>query len=350
MKFQNLPSFEKHLHSSTVVSTYVVACSDSDERGKILSSIAQWLRKKHPGSEVLGSFGSSEKFQTIIENLSTQPLFSSHIIVGINNGSELTKKERAELEGFITKPSKFAFLVMGASSLKDFSAVCNTAKNDIVVLDLSQEKTWDRQRRLQQWLMDRCAKEGKKISQPVASEILEACGPDIMLLEQELLKIIAYVGESSTISSEDVKKIGVNYVLPTGWNMAESVVWEAKAPIKDPSFSLSDLLPLVGQVRYHLQLLRQFAVYLSQGQSREEISAHFPQVRQNTFDKCMQLISSHHPAYFDEALKSVFKIDLLAKNSSLSADFLWDYLVSQIAQKKAYYAKKSPSHFTSQRT
>ncbi|MCX6990922.1 MAG: hypothetical protein NTX49_07680 [Chlamydiae bacterium] len=349
MKFQNLASFEKHLHASSVVSTYIVACSDSDERSKILASIAEWLCKKYPESEVLGSLSSSEKFQSIIENLSTQPLFSSHIIVGINDGSDFSKKERAELEGFITKPSKFAFLVMGASSLKDFSAVCNTAKNDIVVLDLSQEKTWDRQRRLQQWLIDRCIKEGKKISQGVASEILDACGPDIMLLEQELLKIIAYIGASPSISSEDVKNIGVNYVLPTGWNMAESLVWEAKAPIKDPSFSLSDLLPLLGQVRYHLQLLRQFAVYLSQGQSREEISAHFPQVRQNSFDKCMQLACSHNAAYFDEALKCLFKIDLLSKNSSLSADFLWDYLVSQIAQKKAYYAKKSPSHFTSQR-
>ena len=131
--------------------------------------------------------------------------------------------------------------------------------------------------------------------------------------------------------------------------MAESLVWEGKAPIKDPSFSLSDLLPLLGQVRYHLQLLRQFSVYLTQGQSREDIAAHFPQVRQNSFDKCMQLACTHNAAYFDEALKCLFKIDLLSKNSSLSADFLWDYLVSQIAQKKAYYAKKSPSHFTSQR-
>ena len=349
MKFQNLTSFEKHLPASSVSSAYIIACPDADERSKILEGIVEWLCKKHPASEVFASSGSEDPFSKVVENLSTRPLFSSHVIVKLDAAGELNKKEREVLEGFILKPSEFAFLVLGTSSLKEFSDICTKAKNDVVVLDLSQEKPWDRQRRLQQWLIDKCLKEGKKISQQVSVELLDACGPDIMLVEQELLKLIAYVGERPFISSEDVKKIGVNYVLPSGWQMADSLVFEGKSPIKDPSFDLSDLLPLLGQVRYHLNTARQFAFHLSQGVAREEIARLFPHVRQNSFDKYLQLSIAHHLTFFDEALKFLFKIELLSKNSSLSAGFLWDYLVAQIAQSKAIYAKKASPRPASQR-
>jgi|GEM_PF-644764 len=349
MKFQNLTAFEKHLPASSVSPTYIVACPDADERSKIVDSIVEWLCKKHPASEVLSSSGAEGPFSVVIENLSTRPLFSSHVIVKLSEASDLKKKEREILEGFILKPSEFAFLILATSSLKEFSDVCSKAKNDVVVLDLSQEKPWDRQKRLQQWLIERCLKEGKKISQQVAVELLDGCGPDIMLVEQELLKLIAYVGERPFISSEDLKKIGVNYVLPSGWQMAESLVWEGRSPIKDPAFDLSDLLPLLGQVRYHLNLARQFAFHLSQGSSREEIAKLFPQVRQNSFDKYIQLSTSHHLPFFDDALKILFKIELLSKNSSLSAGFIWEYLVAQIAQSKTTHAKKAPSRPAPQR-
>lgn len=343
MKFQNVQAFEKHLLASSVSAGYIIACSDPDERGKILSYVVHWLVKKYPSSEVVSFSGSEGPFSSVVETLSTRPLFSAHIIIKLDAASEFNKKEKEVLGGFIAKPSEFAFLVMGTSSLKDFASVLSSAKNELVVLDLTQEKPWDRQRRLQQWLMERCLKEGKKISQGVATELLDACGPDILLLEQELLKLIVFVGERPSISSDDIKKVGVNYVLPSGWQMAEALVWEGKSPIKDPSFSLSDLLPLLGQVRYHLTTARQFSYYVSQGLSREEISQHFPQVRQNSFEKYLQLSTSHQPAFFDEALKILFKIELLAKNSSLSAGFLWEYLVAQILQAKVTYAKKAPA-------
>lgn len=269
------------------------------------------------------------------------------MIVKLDAANEFSKKEKELLEGFITKPSEFAFLVIGTSSLKDFTSVSSSAKNEVVVLDLTQEKPWDRQKRLQQWLTERCLREGKKISQAVATELLDACGPDIMLIEQELLKLIVFVGERPIISSDDIKKVGINYVLPSGWHMAEALVWEGRSPIKDPSFDLSDLLPLLGQVRYHLTTARQFSYYVSQGLSREETSQHFPQVRQNSFEKYFQLSTSHLPAFFDEALKILFKIELLSKNSSLSAGFLWEYLVAQILQAKITYAKKVPARFAS---
>jgi hypothetical protein len=61
------------------------------------------------------------------------------------------------------------------------------------------------------------------------------------------------------------------------------------------------------------------------------------------------LASAHHADFFTDALNCLFKIELLSKNSSLTAVFLWDMLVSQIHQKKIFYAKKGSTHLTAQR-
>jgi DNA polymerase III delta subunit len=349
LKFQNVTAFEKHLHSSSLVSSYLIATSDGDERLTLASNTVSMLMKKHPGSEVIAFSAQQHAFSVVVESLSTHPLFSSHVIVRLDDANLYNKKEREILESLVIKPSGFAFLVMSSSSLKEFSSLCTSAKNDLVILDLTAEKPWDKQRRLQQWVVERGLKEGKKVSMQVALELMDACGPDMMLLEKELLKLSTYVGERPLITSDDVKKIGVNYILPTGWQMAEALVFEGKAPVEDAAFDLSDLLPLLGQVRYHWTMLRQVSYYLSQRAPKEEITTHIPQLRPASLDKYIQTASSFEALFFDEALKALFKIELLAKNSSLSALFLWEYLIAQIAQKRMYYAKKTTSRSLAQR-
>jgi len=341
MKFQNLASFEKHLHSSSVCSTYLIGCSDVDERHKLICGVVQWLAAKYPGAQVYTPKGAKDPFSHVVENLSTRPLFASHVVVRLDDFHDLSKKEKEIVEGFILKPSAFAFLVVGSSSLKEMASVCAQAKNDMVVLDLTQEKPWDRQKRLQQWLVERCSREGKKISLQLATEIIEACGSDMMLAEQELLKVITYVGARISLQPEDCKAVGIRYTMPTGWQLADALLWDKKAPLKDPSFSLSDLLPLLGQVRYHIHLGRQFAVCVALGHTKEEIGRHFSSVRPQAQDRYLQLAHTYPPPFFEEVAKCLFKIELLSKNSNLSAPFLWDYLVAQIAKKKVQYAKKN---------
>ena len=316
----------------------MVVCDSREERIKMISGITDVLVKTHPDAIPVHFSQDKEHFSSVIEHLSTKPFFNTHIIVQVDEAGQYIKKQREILEGFIIKPSEFAFLILGLSSLKDYSTVCNLAKNQLVVLDLSQEKPWDRQRRLQGWLIEKALEEGKKMSASVAEEMLTACGLDILLLEQELSKVICYVGDRSQLVSEDLVQLGIQHKLPTGWQMAESLLWEGRAVIKDPSFSLSDFLPLLGQVRYHLHLARQLSALLLEGADRERIATQLPQLRQNMFDKYRKLVSDYPIDFFNQAMKCLFKIELLSKNSTLSAPFLWDYLAAQIAQQKIDYA------------
>lgn len=349
MKFQNLQAFEKHLQVSSLSTCYIIASSDADERAKCISYVTDILEKKLTGSELVSIKTQQDSFSKLIEALVTVPLFSSSVIVKVDDGSSWAKKEREQLASVITKPSGFSYLVLGVSSLKDFTSIYSAAKNDVVVLDMTQEKPWERQRRLQQWLIDRALQEGKKIAQPIAAHLLEACGTDCMMLEQELLKLITFVGQRPQITQEDMKAVGVNYLFPSGWQMAEALVFEGRAPIKDPSFDISDLLPLLGQVRYHINNARMCSMHLKEGKAKEAIAELMPQLKGASLDKYLHLAFKLRYEFFDEVMKILFKIELLSKNSSLSAPFLWDYLVAQIFQKRLYYAKTTTSTSSSQR-
>jgi hypothetical protein len=136
----------------------------------------------------------------------------------------------------------------------------------------------------------------------------------------------------------------------TGWQMADSLLWDGRCSIKNPAFDLSDLIPLLGQIRYHLNLARQVALLIESGASKEDVLQQLPQIRKNVVDKYFYLASAHYVDFFTDSLNCLFKIELLSKNSSLTAVFLWDLLVSQIHQKKIFYAKKSSTHLTTQRS
>jgi DNA polymerase-3 subunit delta len=287
VKFQNVSSFEKHLMASAVSSSYIIVTSDGEERKKLLCSAVDILLKKVPSAEVVAVSGRKDAFSVAIQTLSTRPLFSPHVIVKINDVSDFSKKEKEALASYMLKPSNFAYLVVGTGGAKDFSEVGSSAKNDVVILDLTQEKPWDKQRRLQQFLMERCLKEGKKISPQTATELLDACASDIVLLEQEILKIVAYVGERNFISSEDVRKVGSYYSMPTGWQMADALLWDGRCSIKSQAFDLSDLIPLLGQIRYHLNLARQVALLMECGASKDDVVQQLPQIRKNVVDRVL---------------------------------------------------------------
>lgn len=339
MKFSSLVAFEKHLQDSFSSPSYLIATSDADERGMILSQVSSHLLKKYPDSQITVISQQDDPFAQLCATLSTIPLFSSHIILRIDDASIFSKKQIETLHSFIKKPSTFAFLLIGTSSLKEFSSLSSQAKEELVTLDLSQEKPWDKVKRLKSWIQKRCFDEGKKISLPLVDLIMDSCGADVLLLEQELVKLFTFVGERKDITEQDIRSVCVNYVMPTGWQMAEQLVFEGRVLSQDASFSLADFIPLLGQLRYHFVTGRQVAFYVARGAGKEEIASHMPQVRQMLLDKYIQLTKALPSTFFDEALRSLFKVELLSKNSSLAPQLLLDYLTAELSLKRNTYVQ-----------
>ena len=117
------------------------------------------------------------------------------------------KPELEELANYFLKPSSFAYLVIGAMHFKNFEEFYPKVKKELVILDLSDEKPWDKQKRILTELHDRAKERGKKISSDATALLIQYHGNDGAILEQELEKIMTYIGDRSQVEKEDVQTL-----------------------------------------------------------------------------------------------------------------------------------------------
>ena len=332
-------SFEKHLHAgigSALAPLYMICSPVQEERKKLLEEVTAFLHKKCPDSSNSWHRAGSKDLAGIVEMLETRPLFHSHIVVVVDFLEEFSKKQMELFEKVVSSPASFVYVVLGASSFKPLSDLYNKVKQDAVVLDLSDEKPWDKQKRLQQWLNLRAQKEGKKLTASAVELLFDLCGMSVMSLEQELLKGICFSGEKEVLSREDLLPIASSHLSPTGWALSEALIWEENPKIEQIE-DLSLFLAFVGQVRYHMQVGKQIAYYARQNKTGGEMVQLIPSLRASYVDKYRKVAAQRGVSFFDEASKVPFHIEMLSKNSSLNPEVIFTTLITKIQYLKKHH-------------
>jgi DNA polymerase III subunit delta len=343
LRFQQIAPFQKHLQTSLQMSqapkAYLIVYAQREERRRILENIIENLQKTFEGASA--SFLDAEEvpWSQVADQLNTRSFFASHVIVVWDGIKQLSDKAQEAVLHYLQHPSDSAFLLLGGESAKVFSKVYKDAKQELVVLDLSEEKPWDKQKRLQQEILMKLASEKKKITPDALSHLFLLCGNDAVALESEINKCLCFIGDRTTIQEQDVLSIGSCSVSANGWQIAEQVIWDAEAEIPFPSIDLSFLLPFIGQMRFQLQQGRLLELYIHKGLSPEQISEALPSIRPAQLQKRLAKVRSRGFGYFEKALAELFEIELLAKNSSLSPRILFDLLLSKLLFLKQPYAK-----------
>lgn len=330
MKYQSLQAFEKHLEEAgpeQLSSIYMVIVPSDFERRRAIDAVVHAM-KKRDSAMLLSRFEAATALGAALDTLGTRPLFGGSSLV-LLEGVQLLKKNGLELlEGYLMRPAPHANLILGGSSFKPLSDIYQKAKKEIVVLDLSEEKPWDRQKRLREWAVSFVSKEGKQIATDAVAFLFEQVGFEMSILEQELLKLIAYIGERPRIDLTDVRALCVKADQQTEWQKIEALVWEGRLGVQVED--LTSFLQCLGLVRYHLQIGQQLAAYLCSGLAPQEISAQFPQFKPASFDKYLAVARKKGPDYFKKRLHTLLDLEVLSKNSALDAKLLWTLLVTQV--------------------
>lgn len=333
MRYQQLPAFEKQLqeafpdHLSRI---YMVAAPDAFERKNIIKNILAVLQKKETSSSVVFHEANALPIEKILEQLNTLSLFGGANIVVLDGIEKLKKADGETLAGYLEHPSRFAYLILGGASLKSHAGLYQKGKKEVVLIDLAEEKPWDRQRRLKEWILAKAAKEKKTLNADAAAQLLEQIGPDMPALEQELLKLVCFVGERPRIELKDVQTICSSHTVASGWQISEALVWGSR-PLKQDHMDLSTLLALIGQIRYQLQIGHQIEALLSQGVHPHELAGYFPSLKPQTLDKCTNEAQRKKRGFFAHGLKLLFDLELSCKSSSTDPELLYDIFTTRLA-------------------
>jgi len=328
MKFLKTEAFEKHLeealpeHPSAL---YGVALADPFERQFVIERLLRQM-----GAEAQWMRVSETPLAVFTEELDSPSLFSSKRILVYDEVDKLKKGEAIE-EAFQALPDEMHVICAG-TTIRFYEPL----KKDMVLLDLSKEKPWERTSRLKRWLLQEVQRGGKTLAADAAAYLSEFCNLNFEALMQEVQKLITYVGDAPEIDLKAVQAIATLQITQKGWQLSEAIVWGGD--IHFPTLHRLDAQELhlfLGQLRYQMQL----GLVISSCLARKEpqvIQQEYPKLPAKTLDKYMRLAQSFSLSYFREGLKDLFELEVQSRMKTASLTLLFDRFIAGLKRRTAH--------------
>ncbi|MGH2639119.1 MAG: DNA polymerase III subunit delta [Rhabdochlamydiaceae bacterium] len=334
MKFQTSGAFEKHLKESFpdhLAQVYLFISPCDYEKRLWAEHLIGLLKKKDLHLQTT-RFDALETHPIVIQDeIRTPSLWGGVRVLFIDQIDKV--KPLSPFLDLLNHSAPDVVLIFGATSAKPVAELYQKGKKDLVALDVSEEKPWDKERRLQEWIQDEARKEGKQLPPEVAAELLRHLGTDLATLYQELKKLITFVGDKNILENKDVEAICGAKNLTTGWQLAETLVWKHPIALQDKMGDLGFIFPFLGQVRYHLQLGAQMGDLIERNTPMHELKKHFPSVRSQNLDKFISIATQRGSYFFLNGLLKLYDFELIAKSAPLDLGVAFDLFQIKIYEK-----------------
>jgi len=325
MRYLNITNFKKHFENPLFdkVKIYLVVIQNLYEREKIISYI---LKKIDIKNFNLSKFSKDNKLSKIINTIQSPSLLGGESLVIIDDIEEFSKGDIQNLNSFLK--TNDVNLIIGASAKMQSSILNSTIEKKGVVFDLSSEKIWEKEKRLSGFVLEKCLKANKNISSLVIEALFERVGLDLSLIENEINKLITFVGIKKSIEMEDVQSICPINITGSVWKIAEEIVW-GKINFENMFLDTTYFHLLISAIRYQLQLGYKIAATL-ENDKNANLSNYFPKIYPRALEKRKQIANQRKSIFFKEAIKSLFEIDLLSKTVNMNLSNLLDILKTKL--------------------
>ena len=334
MKFPSIAAFDKHLkeaYPDHLAPIFLIITPDEYERRKNIDKIKSLIQKKDATVRIVSLSGLEDPLEQVKGELLTPSLWGGLTLVIYEAVDKV--KNNAELGSLFAQFPPGVHLVLAASGFKAVSELYQKGKKEIVALDMGDEKPWEKERRLQEWLVSAARVEQKILNSDVVHYLMQHLGPDLATLDQELAKLICFVGDKPRIELEDAKAICGTRDLFTGWQLAEKIVWDRAASLGEKLSDMGFLFPFIGQLRYHLQLGYRLAELIESKATPGDIKHHFPSLRPQQIEKFTAGAKARKPIFFHRGLEMLYNLEFASKSSPLDIAVLFDLFQAKLYEK-----------------
>jgi DNA polymerase-3 subunit delta len=316
MRYTNPIGFEKHLASSALdqlCRIYLIISADFFERHQAMDAVVKRCSCLFP-AQINGEIVSA---QEIITALDSPSLLNPQGVVIVDNAD---KKLLDDLSSFFKEPRTFGYLVIGSSKASGHFAEIHG-----VILDLTEEKPWDRDRRWMQQLHDKAKAAGKKLTPDAAEWLVGQLERDAAIYAQEMDKLVCYCAYKSVIERFDAEKICSTSRNRTIWQVADDLVWTQTDRVdffelKDSSFFYG----LIANLRIQLGIGVKIHGLLRCNTPFSEWGPYFPRIWSKTLEKKSQIAQRLGAEYFRCGLNCLFDMELMSKNDTVAPEILFD--------------------------
>lgn len=336
MKYTNLTAFEKHLEGAApehFSNIYLVQSKEAFIRKQAIDRLISLILKDGgiPGISLFLFDAERDKIEIVMQELQAVAMFAKKRLIAIQNADAYTKAATLRLEAYCASPDRSTCLVITAESLNRATTFYKKLEKVGVVLDVPEEKPWEKEKSVADWLQVAAMKEGKQLDPQVAQMLIKQLGTEQVLLSNELLKLICYVGQRPAILDADVAAISSIATPSNGWQLGEAIFRrDAPAALGMSKGLLAEgtaLIALLRQIRFQFQTQYQICSILAAGGTAAEVAKEFPYMKGMILDRNIRQSQQYGMQRFKKGLLAIDEAELQAKNSAMDAEFLAEKLI-----------------------
>ncbi len=208
--------------------------------------------------------GETAQFADVFDELQTLPFFAKRRVVVVEAADPFVSQFRGQLEKIIDKLPASGVLVL---DVKAWAASTRLAKMVSSAATIVCKAPADK---LVSWCTEWAAAEHQKqLPAPAARLLVDYVGPDMGLLDQEILKLAIYVGERKKIDAADVDRLVGNNREESTWKVFDALAANqapAALAVLDRALEQGEAPQMImGAFGWQLRRLAQAARLIGQG-------------------------------------------------------------------------------------
>jgi len=164
--------------------------------------------------------GRDTDLKNVADELRTISMWGDRRLVVVDEADDFVSKHRVGLEKYLQHPAQKSVLVLDVKSWPKNTRLAKAVAK--IGLDIECKALSGRE--LSSWLSETCGEQyEKQITRDALALMIELAGVDLGLLDTELSKLVAYVGDRKRIDADDVRALVGGWKAETTWTMLAAV-------------------------------------------------------------------------------------------------------------------------------
>jgi DNA polymerase-3 subunit delta len=157
---------------------------------------------------------------TVFDELRTISMWGDRRLVLVDDAEDFVSKNRTSLEKYLDKPARKSVLLLDVKTWPKTTRLAKLVAKMGLEVECKELSAGD----LTRWLCEAAQEQhGKQLSRDAASLMVQLAGTDLGLLDSELAKLAAYVGESGRIEVDAVRTLVGGWKAETTWTMLDAL-------------------------------------------------------------------------------------------------------------------------------
>lgn len=336
MKCPNIRGLKQYLDSTPPqqrAPIFLLVATDQYPRKEAEDLLVKFLVPKGASTDLSVSIFSGEGLAPALltDELQMMSMFCPRRLIIVHQADALNSAAIEGLINYCDNPNPAVTLILSMESINRATTFYKRLEKAGMVLDIAEEKSWQKEKTLEVWIREKVAESKKNIAPDAVRIMLRFLGTDQDLLDNEIEKIICYIGDRPSITVQDVQAVCVRMPLETVWQLGEAVFTRnggaAVRVMRDLLTGDAPFLTLLRQLRSQFQTEFKVCSILSGGGHRDEVSRMFPYMNGNILERHIQMASGYGMEAFKKGILAIDAAELQVKNSGSDHDLIADRLM-----------------------